>query len=68
MHRVPRLVLVALGLVMVGACTTTRGNGAGNGGSQGKDADRPTVALASAEPGRFQSSRPGTLAWHPPRR
>lgn len=58
MHCVSRLVLAALGFVTLAACTATSGNGGGSRGGDG--ADRPAVALASAEPGRFESSRPGT--------
>jgi hypothetical protein len=55
--RRPLRALVALGLVPLAACT---GAGGGNGGGSSAGGDRPAVALTSVEPGRFESSRPGT--------
>jgi hypothetical protein len=50
-----RAALAAPSLALLAACTSA---GAGNGDNNG--GDRPAVALASVEPGRFDSSRPGT--------
>ena len=54
-----RVALVALSLVSLTACMSFGGDG-GGGGSGGNGDDRPAVSLASVEPGRFDSSRPGT--------
>lgn len=54
--RCPARVLVALSVVSLSACMGSGGDGTGSGG----DADRPALALVSVEPGRFDSSRPGT--------
>ena len=48
-----RVVIVALGFVSMTACTSAGGDGSSS-------ADRPAVTLTSVEPGRFESSRPGT--------
>ncbi|TXL73085.1 hypothetical protein FHP25_23115 [Vineibacter terrae] len=52
MHCPPRVIAAALGVFLLTACTG--GGGGGDGG------DRPAVTLTSVEPGRFESSRPGT--------
>ncbi len=49
-----RVMIVALSVVSMTACTSGGGDGGTSGG------DRPAVTLTSVEPGRFDSSRPGT--------
>jgi hypothetical protein len=46
----PRVIAAALGFTLLTACTGAGGDGG----------DRPAVTLTSVEPGRFESSRPGT--------
>jgi len=54
MYRPMRVMIVALSFVSMTACTGAGGDGGGS------SADRPAVTLTSVEPGRFESSRPGT--------
>jgi hypothetical protein len=51
--RCPARLVVAFGVVSLTACT-------GGGATGGSGAERPALALASVEPGRFESGRPGT--------
>ncbi len=55
-----RVAVVALSLVSLTACMGFGGSRSGGGGGGSNGDERATVTLTSVEPGRFESSRPGT--------